>query len=109
MRRPRGPEGSPSCGCMADQADLTTMSMCEVSGSRSGRGLRYAGITIACPTRSRSESSTPLPNSDFETRVHAQPEAVTDAEVPVVEQVVYVTAQQQVVVDAMDATVLGRA
>ena len=36
------------------QADLNTVSMCQVRASRSGRSLRCSGTEIVCPTRSRS-------------------------------------------------------
>jgi hypothetical protein len=85
---------------------LNTVSVCQVRASRSGRSLRYSGIEIVCPTRSAHDSIRA--ELRFEARTHAQTEAVVDAGVPVVEQLVYATAQQQAVVDAVNAAVLDR-
>lgn len=44
----------------------------------------------------------------FQARADAQQEPAVDFEVPVVEQLVHVTAQQQAVVDAVDAAIPDR-
>ena len=65
-RRSRRSALRPSkCSTAFNQADLNTASICQVRASRSGRSLRYAGIKVACPARSHSSNSNPLPNSDL--------------------------------------------